>query len=391
MAALRKYTSLAEVEKDFEEQWKNLASTAARDACHPIDILQDALRAPQQKMGFAKAVIPLFKQANPEFNKHITTIVNETRAVDVKMGHPGVTHALTLGIDTVPKTSMGVFWRGKPAPEKIWSWVIKSLRESFNTTQKGIKLCISPQLCGVELADKVFFTGYGGGSSVGFAQTLGLYMLVNAKGDASNVPEVQAWLKSLTEIKVTWVVYQDSFDRLFDAISSKSRAKEIEDTHPLMFAMGIRQAATDMPIGFQITKAFLQKKVDEHNSKTVGSSRIGRRKKEATEVMILHMPESVFKGFEQEYHSLTWEKMALNSTTAGSNVWKMGHIDPVAKGSWIDVYINGEEAIKLVQVTMHQQYRKKYQTSKKPRFLTVRKQGLRMKTLIPCPCGHECS
>ena len=107
--------------------------------------------------------------------------------------------------------------------------------------------------------------------------------------------------------------------------------------------------------------------------------------------MILHMPESVFKGFEQEYHSLTWEKMALNSTTAGSNVWKMGHIDPVAKGSWIDVYINGEEAIKLVQVTMHQQYRKKYQTSKKPRFLTVREQGLRMKTLIPCPCGHECS
>ena len=251
-----RFESLAPVITDFEGQFKDIVETS-----HPIDHLQTQLRAPQQKVGFAKAVIPMFQQVNPEFNQRITSTVDLARAADARMGQAGLTHALTLGVDVVPKTLMGVFWRGKPSAKKIWDWLVKSLHEGLDTTQKAIKICISPELCGADLKEKIFFTGYAGGSSVGVAQTLGLHMLLNAKGDASDVPEVKAWLKTLTEIKVTWVVYENSFDRVIDAFSSKSRASEIEDTHPMMFALAIKEAVKGMPLGFQLTKAFLQEKL----------------------------------------------------------------------------------------------------------------------------------
>ena len=70
--------------------------------------------------------------------------------------------------------------------------------------------------------DKLFFTGYAGGSSVGVAQALGCYMLLQTEKHCLQVPEVQAWLKSLTSIKVNFVVHEDSFSRLFDSIGSRS-------------------------------------------------------------------------------------------------------------------------------------------------------------------------
>ena len=75
--------------------------------------------------------------------------------------------------------------------------------------------------------------------------------------------------------------------------------------------------------------------------------------------MMLQMPESVFKLWEDEYYSGSWETMPLNSSTAGSNAWKMGHKDPQARGPWVDVYTNDEEAAKLTQATVLQQFRQK--------------------------------
>ena len=99
------------------------------------------------------------------------------------------------------------------------------------------------------------------------AQLLGLWMLVKANCDMSDIPELRHWLKSLTEIKVVFVVYRTGFDRDFDAFGSKSRAQEVEDTHPLMFALAVKQASKDMGPAFKLDKEFLMKKTDEHNEK----------------------------------------------------------------------------------------------------------------------------
>ena len=93
------------------------------------------------------------------------------------------------------------------------------------------------------------------------AQLLGLWMLVKANCDMSDIPELQHWLKSLTEIKVVFVVYKTGFDRVFDAFGSKSRAQEVEDTHPLMFAVAVKQASKDMGPAFKLDKEFLMKKL----------------------------------------------------------------------------------------------------------------------------------
>ena len=79
------------------------------------------------------------------------------RAQDVKIGHAGQTHALIFAFDSVPRSKLGAFWRGLPAPEKILRWMKKSLEEGLDTTSKIIKLCISAQLCGHDLKKMMFF------------------------------------------------------------------------------------------------------------------------------------------------------------------------------------------------------------------------------------------
>ena len=66
--------------------------------------------------------------------------------------------------------------------------------------------------------------------------------------------------------------------------------------------------------------------------------RLAAAKREAAEMMILHMPPKVFEHFEELYQSTTWEKMVVNADTAGSKAWKPGHTDPQAKGPWKEVF-----------------------------------------------------
>ena len=49
-------------------------------------------------------------------------------------------------------------------------------------------------------------------------------------------------------------VYKNGFERVFDAFGSKSRAQEVEDTHPLMFAVAVKQAVKEMGVGFELTR-----------------------------------------------------------------------------------------------------------------------------------------
>ena len=213
---------------------------------------------------------------------------------------------------------MSAFWRGLPSPPKIYDWLRRSLFEGLDSTQRSFKLAIAESLCGTRISDKLFFTGYGGGSSLGFAQTLGMYLLTQCKKDASGIPQVSNWLRSLTCINATFVVYRNPLDRLFDSIGSKSRSDEVEETHPLMFALWLKQAVADMPPGFEMTKTVFNERVKAHNDRVQGASRIGSGKQKAAETLALWTPDDVLAVWVVEYRQCTWEKMYLNAVESSS-------------------------------------------------------------------------
>ncbi len=70
----------------------------------------------------------------------------------------------------------------------------------------------------MDIADKLFLAGYASGSSVGFAQTLGMYFCTQCKKLPWDVPQIVAWLQSLCRIKVTFAVYADAFERASDGL-----------------------------------------------------------------------------------------------------------------------------------------------------------------------------
>ena len=214
-SSMAAYSTLDEVLEDFENQWHAMDK-------HPIEFLREKVRTGASKQSLASALIPHMLNVNPDFPKHVVNKIDLGRALQVKLGYPGEVHVLMLGFEKVRGTRMDAFWRGEPSSTKIKEWLWKSLRETLDTTQKSLKLVVSKSACEGAVNDKLFFTGYAGGSSVGVAQTLGCYMLLQTEKHCLQVPEVQAWLKSLTSIKVNFVVHEDSFSRLFDSIGSRS-------------------------------------------------------------------------------------------------------------------------------------------------------------------------
>jgi len=130
---------------------------------------------------------------------------------------------------------------------------------------------------------------------------------------------------------------------------SKSRAQEVEDTHPLLFAQGVKSAMMSMPAGFNLTKEFLAEKVQTHNSSTTGASKIGSQKLQATLTLVMHTPDDVFNIWMDQYHKRTWDKMVLNSRLCGLSMWRVGEKDTIAKGQWASVYTNNEESVRLTQ------------------------------------------
>ena len=86
---------------------------------------------------------------------------------------------------------------------------------------------------------------------------------------------------------------------------SKSRAQEVEDTHPLLFAQGVKGAMVSMPAGFNLTKEFLTEKVEKHNKCVSGASKIGSQKLAATLTLVMHTPDDVFNIWMDQYHKRT--------------------------------------------------------------------------------------
>ena len=74
---------------------------------------------------------------------------------------------------------------------------------------------------------------------------------------------------------------------------SKSRAQEVEDTHPLLLAQGVKGAMVSMPAGFNLTKEFLSEKVQKHNDCTTGASNIGSQRLQAALTIVLQQSHSM--------------------------------------------------------------------------------------------------
>ena len=188
---------------------------------HPVEFLQSELATPEQKTAFARLVVPKLKAVSPRFNARVTTHIHRGRALQTNAGDPGLCHILALGINKMACSTMSCFWRGLPAQQKIYDWVDRSLRETLDTTQRKLKLSVSADMCETDISGKLFFAGYAGGSSLGFAQSLLLYFLTQcATCDPWQVDEVKRWLESCTRIGVTYVVYTNAVTRLFDGWSA---------------------------------------------------------------------------------------------------------------------------------------------------------------------------
>ena len=128
----------------------------------------------------------------------------------------------------------------------------------LDTTNRSFKLCVGRETCSSSVADKLMFAGYGGGSTLGAAQTLGMLLFLQLPKEPRATPGpgsaggrdglrafqpgplprhpakqpgpgkpaqdgrelLKPWLKSVARIRCTWVVYPDPMERSFDGISS---------------------------------------------------------------------------------------------------------------------------------------------------------------------------
>ena len=79
-------------------------------------------------------------------------------------------------------------------------------------------LAISKGTCDEEITRKLFFAGYCGGSSLGFAQSLGMCITTQLPKDSSAA--LATWLKSISEMRVTWMVPKDALDRVFKSMGT---------------------------------------------------------------------------------------------------------------------------------------------------------------------------
>ena len=80
------------------------------------------------------------------------------------------------------------FWHGKGPPEKLIKWLKRSWREGLDTTQRSLKLCVGPATCAGSVADKLLFAGYGGGSTLGAAQTVGMLLFLQLPKELRATP-----------------------------------------------------------------------------------------------------------------------------------------------------------------------------------------------------------
>ena len=252
MAAKPPYDTLDEIMVDLEKLLGEITD-------HPVDWLLQQLGDADKKKAFAHSAVKILLEVDPDFPKVCTKTIDLNRALQVEAGDPGIAHVLMLGIDKVANSMMSVWWHGKGPPAKLKKWLKRSWREGLDTTQRSLKLCVGRETCSSSVADKLMFAGYGGGSTLGAAQTLGMLLFLQLPKEPRATPGpgsaggrdglralqpgplprhpakhpgpgkraaqdgrelLKPWLKSIARIRVTWVVYQDSMSRTFDGISA---------------------------------------------------------------------------------------------------------------------------------------------------------------------------
>ena len=125
---------------------------------------------------------------------------------------------MMFSCENVQGSTLDAFQRGMAPPTKIYDVVFRSLGEGLDTRGRPIVLAISRRTCDEQITSKCFFAGYVSGSSLGFAQTLAMYIVTKLEKDwsAARAP----WLRSISEIRVTWTVAKDAVDRVFKSLGT---------------------------------------------------------------------------------------------------------------------------------------------------------------------------
>ena len=185
MADKTPYENRAELEADLDKLLGGITG-------HPLDWLLQELGDAEKKKAFAHSAAKILLEVDPDFPKVCTRTINLDRALQVEAGDPGTAHVLMLGIDKVANSTMSVWWHGKGPPAKLTKWLKRSWREGLDTTQRSLKLCVGRDTCSSSVADKLMFAGYGGGSTLGAAQTLGMLLFIQLPKELRATPGPRA-------------------------------------------------------------------------------------------------------------------------------------------------------------------------------------------------------
>ena len=137
----------------------------------------------------------------------------------------------------------------------------------------------------------------------------------------------------------------------------KSRAELTEEAHPLMLASSFRQSTIDMPAGFVPTSATLTKWIQDTNAAAGGASpAISLWKADATEILVMRMPEKTFNCIFQHYRKFSWERCCLNTKMLRMAVWGPGHVvthnKVTPQAPWLVAYTQSAESVHRLAETL---------------------------------------
>ncbi len=129
-----------------------------------------------------------------------------------------------FGYEKVRGLDWPVMWKKDPCVKRlreVWLRALTSGR-GLDTTSRSLKACISGEMCkvkGRELSNEMLFAGYVSGSTLGSASLCLAWMLMEISQRSSpwQIPEVQAFVRSISRIKAVFVVYDSPVDRAADA------------------------------------------------------------------------------------------------------------------------------------------------------------------------------
>ena len=184
---------------------------------HPVTFLREKLSSMAEKENLAKLMVPKLVGANPHMLTRLSQTVSADRATQ-DAGDAGVAHALMLSFEGVAGSPLDAFQRGLAPPAKIYEALFRSLEEGLDTSARSLQLAISRSSCNVPITKKLFFAGYCGGSSLGFAQSLGMRITTQLPKDSSAA--LRKWLTCISEMRVSWMVPKDALDRVFKSMGT---------------------------------------------------------------------------------------------------------------------------------------------------------------------------